>query len=322
LTDEKPRGGDPGSKAAAALSVTVLPLEYKPLPDALKNKPDAGGAGYGAGLRVALERRLAQQGGFRVVPASGEKLNVLSPREAAARLNVRLVLRGSVEFPAEGALVTALELLEPETGALVWSGEYREPASYEWPAAQFLPLEEKLAKDLTAQLPLRLLRGERPINHVAVLPYLAGPDTDAGGDKRISELNAIADLVTRNLAMTLSQDRRLKVVSPGGIVRLKGTAADDGPEAAWSEGRRTGKRLGVDAVFEVSTRVKPKPEAGPYGVWSLQVELLEVESGAVLWTETFESPIGGSNSGYPGHAWPETLPAVIAAKAPPLLAGR
>jgi hypothetical protein len=88
-----------------------------------------------------------------------------------------------------------------------------------------------------------------------------------------------------------------------------------GPEAAWSEGRRTGKRLGVDAVLEVNSRIVPR--AGGY-FWILHVELLEVESGALLWTEAVESRPADAQ----GQGWPEALPPTLAARVTPALLGR
>jgi TolB-like protein len=303
------------------LSVAVLPIEHKPLPAALtKVKSKGGGERYGASLRVALERYLAQQAGLQVVPCADEQVKGLSPREAARRLHVRLLLRGSVEFLPENQIVTALELLDAPAGSLVWSQAYREPGFYDWPPVSFLPMQEKLAKDLTEQLPLRLLRGDRALRYVAVLPYLPLPPDASAPAKKVPQLNATAEIIVRNLATALSRDRRLKVVPPSGIVRLKPGAADAGPEAVWSEARRTAKRLGVDAFFEVTGRAS----VGPKGlVWGLHVELVEVESGAALWAETvapLPEAFGGALSSE-ALAWPETLPARIASRAS-LLAGK
>jgi TolB-like protein len=295
----------------------VLPLEQKPLAADLlkKQKPDSGGGEFGARLHAALERSLAQQGGLKVVPVAAVKFGE-SHQEVARRLKVRLVLRGQIEFPGENKLVARLELLDAEAGTLAWSEVYSEPANYEWPAATFQLVGEKLARDVTERLPLRQLRGERALNYVAVLPYLPlPPDTVNPGAKNIAQLNGICDLVTRNLATALSRDRRLKVVSPNSIARLKATDQAAGPEAAWSEARRTGKRLGVDVVLEVTCRAEQK---GTVPYWYLYAELVEVESGAVLWVDIFESPVGAPV----GLGWPDTVPASLPPRVAALVVGK
>jgi TolB-like protein len=243
--------------------------------------------------------------GMEVVPCAAANFKGMSPQEVASRLNVRLVLRGTVEFPADNKLVTALELLDGSTGTLVWSEEYRETASHDWPSPLYLPIQEKIARDVIERLPLRQLRGEPSLRHVAVLPYLPGPGVQAVA------LNQHCDLVTRNLATGLSRDRRLQVVSPNGIARLKPGSEDRGPEAAWSEARRTGKPLGVDAILEVTSREIPN-------TWHTHVELVEVETGAVIWAETFEARF--SPLGVPAP-WPEIV-APLGARIPPLLVGK
>jgi TolB-like protein len=298
--------GKSGPKAGDPLTVTLLPLDVKPLPDALKtSRPGAGGQVYGTQLRATLERQLARQAGMQVVPCAAANVKGMSPKDVASRLNVRLVLRGTVEFLADNKLVTVLELLDGSTGTLVWSAEYRETASHDWPLPLYLPIQEKIARDVTERLPLRLLRGERALRHVAVLPYLPGPGVQAAA------LNQHCDLVTRNLATALSRDRHLQVVSPTGIARLKPGSVDSGPEAAWSEARRTGKRLGVDVIVEVTSREMPN-------MWHTHVELVEVETGAVIWAETFETHV--TFSGTP-VLWPEMV-APLAARIPALLAGK
>ncbi len=303
-------GDKPAPKPTDALAIAVLPLETKPLPVALKkSKPGSGGGTYAAGLHKLLERHLAVQLGLKVLPGAA------ALGKTARQPGARLVLRGAVEFSADHKVATTLELVDAHTGDLVWSEVFRETAFYEWPAAQFAPLQKKLLKELSERWPLRLLRGQRGLTHVAVLPYVPLQD-DGNSNKYISTLNMTAEGVTRNLAIALSRDRRLTVVPPGAITRVKAVPTEAGPEAAWSEGRRTGKRLGVDAVFEVTGRLVWR--AGGGYVWILHAELLEVESGTVLLTEASEAPAANTQA----MGWPEALPPTLAVRVPPAVLGR
>jgi TolB-like protein len=316
--------GNPGKetvKAVEPLSVVVPPFTQKPLPaDLLKKmKPEAAGGGYGARLRGTLQRHLALQGIWKVIPYSTAAKADEAPSDLARRHRARLVLRGTVEFLTENKLVTALELLDADTGALVWAETITEDVFYEWPLQAYLPREEKLAQNVTERLPLRQLRGERALSRVAVLPYLPITPTPLLGPHAVPQLNAVGELATRNLATILSRDRRLQVVSPNAIVRLKAAGADAGPEAVWSEGRRTGKRLGVDAVIEVTAAALVKRQGtADVNFWSLHVEMVEVETGTVLWRETLECLVIAAE----GNAWPDTMPAALAARVPALLGAR
>lgn len=125
-------------------SVAILPFQL------LGGSP--GDRYLAAGLATDLEVRLARAGGLRVVGPEWVEASPdssPSPAELARRLNVRLLLFGTVQRGEHRIHVTA-RLVEPRTDRTVWAG------TYDRPQEQLLTLQADIADQIAGATTDRL----------------------------------------------------------------------------------------------------------------------------------------------------------------------
>jgi len=142
--------GNPTSASAAVLpnSVAVLPFENL--------SPDPDNAYFAAGIHDTILNELAKISDMNVIARTSvlRYTDGQTPiAQIAETLNVETVMEGTVQY-AEGQVRITAQLIDPETGAHLWSG------NYDRAFADVFAIQSEIAERIAAALEAELLPNE------------------------------------------------------------------------------------------------------------------------------------------------------------------